>query len=204
MTILTFYDFCLRSNPLATKMLTNLAICCTGDTICQGITRYYKPGEADKEWDYARTARFGAVGACVQTTLLHWYLTRIVPNLTISKNIIANPTLNFQVKVFMRCAIHVTTLLPFRIGIVFFALSTLQHMSFEKGYEGLVTNFMDGLKASYSFWPLVLLGMYGLVPPLYRNLWFDSFNLLWAVALSYIANREHGPALNDNAVKHNI
>ena len=46
--------------------------------------------------------------------------------------------------------------------------------------------------------------MYGLVPPLYRNLWFDSFNLLWAVALSYIANREHGTALNDNAVKHNI
>ena len=63
---------------------------------------------------------------------------------------------------------------------------------------------MDGLKASYSFWPFVLLGMYGLVPPLYRNLWFDSFNLLWAIALSYIANREHDKNISEHEEEQKI
>jgi len=39
-SLLTRYDICLRANPLATKMLTNLAICCTGDFLCQKITNH--------------------------------------------------------------------------------------------------------------------------------------------------------------------
>ena len=39
--MLRFYDFYLTKNPLTTKMLTNLGICCTGDMICQAITRAY-------------------------------------------------------------------------------------------------------------------------------------------------------------------
>ena len=31
------YDLHLKRRPLATKMATNFAICCTGDLICQGI-----------------------------------------------------------------------------------------------------------------------------------------------------------------------
>ena len=91
----------------------------------------------------------------------------------------------------MRCIIHISTLLPVRIGIVFFSLSTLKHLSIEKGIEGLRKNYIDGLKAAYCFWPFVLFGMYALMPPLYRNLWFDSFNFIWAVAISYLANRTH-------------
>ena len=89
----------------------------------------------------------------------------------------------------MRCVIHISTLLPFRIAIVFFSLSTLKHLSVKKGIEGLYANYIDGLKAAYCYWPFVLFGMYALMPPLYRNLWFDSFNFLLAVAISYLANR---------------
>ena len=68
------YDSHLKKRPLATKMVTNFAICCTGDLICQGIVSKAASrddnGEklesgASKGLDLTRTARFGAVGACV-------------------------------------------------------------------------------------------------------------------------------------------
>ena len=98
MSLLSFYDSFLRSNPLATKMLTNFFICCTGDVICQLITRSREDDSLigldskKKDLDFARTARFGAVGAGVQTTLLHWYLTRIVPRLRFSPKAFPNQT----------------------------------------------------------------------------------------------------------------
>ena len=86
--------------------------------------------------------------------------------------------------------VHLGTLLPFRIGAIFFALSSLQHLSFQKGFESLSVNYFDGLKAAYCYWPFVLVGLYTIVPRNYGNLYFDSFNLLWAVALSYFAARD--------------
>lgn len=69
MTLLSHYDHYLRKNPLATKMVTNLFICCTGDLICQLITRN-KESTSNRESkvegiDWLRVARFGAVGAGV-------------------------------------------------------------------------------------------------------------------------------------------
>ena len=58
---------------------------------------------------------------------------------------------------------------------------------------GLKANYFDGLRAAYSYWPVVLLGMYTLVPRRYGNLWYDSFNLFWAIALSYYASRDTEP-----------
>ena len=93
MTLLSLYDHYLTKNPLFTKMLTNLLICCSGDIICQSITKFYRRTEEKLAgWDWVRTARFGAVGACVQTTLLHWYLTRVVPRIQFSQARFPNPT----------------------------------------------------------------------------------------------------------------
>ena len=91
--------------------------------------------------------------------------------------------------------VHLTTLLPFRIGLIFFSLATLQHMSVTKGFEKLSENYMDGLKAAYCYWPLALVGLYTIVPLRYGNLYFDCLNLVWAVALSYFANRERAPTM---------
>ena len=87
--------------------------------------------------------------------------------------------------------VHLSTMLPFRVGLLFFSLATLQHMSLRKGYENLTANYADGLKAAYCYWPFVLIGLYTVVPVRYGNLYFDTGNLLWAVALSYFANREN-------------
>jgi hypothetical protein len=92
----------------------------------------------------------------------------------------------------LRMAVHLGTLMPFRIGVVFFALSSLQHLSVTKGIDGLMANYFDGLKAAYLYWPFVLAGLYTLVPRRYGNLYFDTFNLAWAVTISYIASRDHG------------
>lgn len=192
MSLLSYYDFLLRSNPLRTKMATNLAICCTGDLICQFITRAQQSGDSKKKqnWDLVRTARFGAVGACVQTTMIHWFLTRVVPVLKFSKEQIANTQTRRIAKISLRLTVHLTTLLPVRIGAIFFALSSLQHLSIKKGFEGLQANYYDGLKAAYCYWPLVFVGLYTVVPRRYGNLYVDMFNLAWAVALSYFASRD--------------
>ena len=58
-----------------------------------------------------------------------------------------------------------------------------------KGLEGLSANYIDGLKAAYCYWPMMLIGLYTVVPRRYGNLYYDSVNLVWAVALSYYANR---------------
>ena len=137
-----------------------------------------------------RTARFGAVGACVQTTMIHWYLTRVVPVLKFSKEQIANTQTRRIAKISLRLTAHLTTLLPVRIGAIFFALSSLQHLSIKKGFEGLQANYYDGLKAAYCYWPLVFVGLYTVVPRRYGNLYVDMFNLAWAVALSYFASRD--------------
>ena len=99
-----------------------------------------------------------------------------------------------QVGIFaLRLSTHLAFMLPVRIGAIFFALSSLQHLSFQKGVEGLRNNFSDGMRAAYCYWPFVLAGLYTVVPFRYGNLYFDTFNLLWAVALSYYASRDAEP-----------
>ena len=71
-------------------------------------------------------------------------------------------------------------------------------MSLRKGLDGLASNYTDGLKAAYCYWPFVLIGLYTVVPVRYGNLYFDVCNLIWAVALSYFANREKNFALESN------
>ena len=51
----------------------------------------------------------------------------------------------------------------------------------------------------YSFWPFVMVGLYTFVPKRFGNIYYDSFNLLWMVIMSYLANREH--AMRQNQVE---
>ena len=46
------------------------------------------------------------------------------------------------------------------------------------------------MRAAYCYWPFVLVGLYTVVPRRYGNLYFDTFNLCWAVVLSYLASRD--------------
>ena len=73
-------------------------------------------------------------------------------------------------------------------------------MSLAKGLESLSQNYVDGLKAAYCYWPFALAGLYTLVPLRYGNLYFDCLNLVWAVALSYFANRENGSTIEQKAL----
>lgn len=114
-----------------------------------------------------------------------------MPHLKFSKETFPNKRQRRLAKISLRSFCHIGGLLPFRIGVIFFALSTLQHLSLKKGWEGLCANYIDGISAAYCYWPAVLVGLYTLVPRRYGNLYFDSFNLIWAVALSYYASREH-------------
>ena len=127
------------------------------------------------------------------------YLTRIVPRLQFCPSTIPSALNRHYANVALRTGVHLSTLLPFRIGLIFFSLATLEHMSVRRGFENLSDNYMDGLKAAYCYWPLVLIGLYTVVPLRYGNLYFDTLNLVWAVALSYFANRRREPVKQSTA-----
>ena len=78
-----------------------------------------------KEWDLARTGRFGMVGALVQTTLLHCYLTKFVPHLKISQKRIPDKVTRSILTIILRLSVHLSVMMPFRIGVIFFALHAL-------------------------------------------------------------------------------
>ena len=63
-----------------------------------------------------------------------------------------------------------------------------------------MANYTDGLKAAYCYWPFILIGLYTVVPARYGNLYFDTCNLAWAVALSYFANRNKTALKQVNSV----
>ena len=66
----------------------------------------------------------------MQTTLLHWYLTRVVPVLRIDRTWLPNQAHRYAATISLRMLVHCGVLLPFRVGIIFFALGTLKHLSF--------------------------------------------------------------------------
>ena len=87
--------------------------------------------------------------------------------------------------------VHMGTCLPIRIASFLFTIGTLKQLSPKGGLENLENNLTDALKMGYSYWPFVMIGLYTIVPTRFGNMYYDSFNLLWMVMVSYIANRNH-------------
>ena len=63
-----------------------------------------------------------------------------------------------------------------------------------------MSNYSDGLKAAYCYWPFVLIGLYTVVPTRYGNLYYDAYNLIWAIALSYFSSRENKKTTKENEI----
>lgn len=194
-------------------MVSNFTICFTGDLICQFLTKYYSqrftlaalpeshlPKSAEEDvshtdskpadsYDFVRATRQGTVGVAVQTTILYFYLQKVVPHLKFSKELIPNRGVRKVADFCLRMGLHVNLVLPVRIASFFIAIGTLKYMSVEKGLDYFHESYPAGIRSAYCYWPFVMVGLYTVVPQRFGNIYYDSFNLVWMVILSYLANR---------------
>ena len=189
------YQSQLVSNPLRTNMATNFFLCFFGDFICQFLTKkVYKRDKrslGDDRFDMVRSLRQGTVGCCIQTTLLYFYLKNVAPYVQFSPQVIKNAELLKASNLMLKVTVHMSTLLPLRLATFLFFIGALKHLSVEGGLQNLRHHYFDTAKAGYSFWPFVMIGLYAYIPQRFGSVYYDSFNLLWNVILSYIANRQH-------------
>ena len=142
------------------------------------------------EWDPMRTFRQGLVGVSLQTIALHLWLSRVVPWLTVSPSLIPNPRWNKFATMSLRVIAHTTFLMPYMQGVMYFGIGALSTLSIAGGRKNFDANFRDGYALAWMFWPFIMMSMYLHVPPQYGNLYMDMWNVFWAAAVSYVANRD--------------
>ena len=127
-------------------MITNFTICFFGDSICQVLTKAYRKHynldgqQTPKDFDIVRALRQGTVGSCVQTSILFFYLMRVVPYLKFSESTIPRPWVRNIANFSLRMGVHVSTILPLRLATFLFSIGTLKHLSTEGGKENLRNN----------------------------------------------------------------
>ena len=137
-----------------------------------------------------RTFRQALVGATLQTPPLHFHLTRVVPKLAVSNRLISNKRLNSFGTFSMRMAAHMILVMPYMQASIFFGIGTLKYLSIQKGIDFMQLHFIEGVTTAACFWPIVMTMLYTFVPVKYGNLFMDSFNLIWAIILSFLANKK--------------
>jgi hypothetical protein len=89
--------------------------------------------------------------------------------------------------------VHTGLILPIRISCFIFSMGVLKHMSLEGGAHFYANNYPSVIKYAYCYWPFVMIGLYTVIPRRFGNIYYDCFNLIWMVILSYIANRNLHP-----------
>lgn len=206
MTLINLYNRQLTKRPLATKMATNFAICCLGDSLCQILQKKsskFQTNETERNngWNIKRSLMQGVVGAGLQTPLLHFYLTRFAPHVFMPNSvaIYLSQTAHKFGTVSLKLAAHTLLVLPTMQTLFFLGMGTLRSGGdLNEGIKFWKQNVKDGIQLALCFWPIIQVGLYTFVPLHYGNLYMDSFNLLFQVSLSYLTNRHRN---SDNYIQ---
>ena len=172
----------LISRPLPTKLISSFIVGSTGDAICQFLSRWYNLGPTQATgWDHLRSFRQGTVQSVFMSTSLHYWLLypmQMISYPSKSKTIAA------------RYLAHQVFFMPYVQSVFFFGMGIVKHRSISEGVAMVRENFVDSMKLAVCYWPFVSLGLYTVVPVRFGNIYMDSFALVWAIVLSYIANRK--------------
>ena len=124
----------------------------------------------------------------------------MLPHISFAKKTIPDASRRKLANLILRIGVHSSTLMPLRVSLFFLGIGTLQHMSVSKGIEKWNECFTEGMKKAVCFWPLVMIGLYSVVPVRFGNLYMDSFNLVFMTMLSFIANTSNsGSNLSKNS-----
>ena len=140
-------------------------------------------------WNHERTFKQGFIGGLLLGPSLHFFFTRIIPRVTF-------PNRSHAFNVFMRVAAQQTCTMPLFQFYLLFTPGFLEpaeslEARLEKGLCRFKDKWRSGFATSLTFWPTMNLVMYGLVPPRFFNLYADMAGILFAAAMSYIANNNN-------------
>ena len=97
------------------------------------------------EWCPVRTFRQGLVGMVFHPIVMHTWLMKVVPCLTVSTRLIANPSLNWWATVYWRLGLHFAVLMPYMQGSVLFGIGAFRDLSIESGKKMFNERFPDGI-----------------------------------------------------------
>ena len=122
--------------------------------------------------------------------MMHAWLMKVVPYLTVSKRLIANTRANHWATIGWRLGLHMVILMPYMQGSVIFGIGAFKELSISAGISMFKERFWDGLLFAYLYWPFIMLGLYSAVPPRFGNLYMDCWNIIWQSCVSWVANRD--------------
>lgn len=193
----TRYSNAIDKHPIRTKLITNFCIGCTGDFICQASMRYYYRNDFKAlidqnllEWSPTRTFRQGAVGMLFHSMVLHFWLMKVVPHLSLSPKLVADVFWNKVGTFVIRLAAHCAIIMPYMQASVLFGIGAFKGLSIDSGIKLFNERFDEGFQFAMLYWPFVMCGLYTFVPLRFGNLYMDSFNVIWQVCVSFVANKD--------------
>mmetsp|Transcript_18515 Transcript_18515/g.21818 ORF Transcript_18515/g.21818 Transcript_18515/m.21818 type:complete len:92 (-) Transcript_18515:52-327(-) len=68
----------------------------------------------------------------------------------------------------------------------------MKGLSVEAGLKLMNERFSEGYHFALLFWPFVYLGLYAFIPQRFGSLYMDSFRVVWASLVSFVANKRAG------------
>ena len=144
------------------------------------------------EWSPSRTFRQGTVNLIFLALPMHFWLKKIVPYLTVSKKLLPNAASNRLGTTIWRTAAHTAIMMPYMQAAIYFGIGTLQGRSIDSGIKLMNDRFAEGYQFALLFWPFIYLGLYAFVPKRFGTLYMDTFRVVWASLVSFVANKKAG------------
>jgi len=167
------YDGALRSHPLLTKAVTSGVIASLGDACTQKLIE-------NQAFDFARNARFTALGAGLVAPALHvWYgyLGRLIPGTGL-------------VETTKRVALDQFAFSPVFIGLFFTSLGGLERKQPQEIKNQLEEIWVPTIYSNWAWWIPVQIVNFGAVPAAYQVLFANGAGLIWNSYLSYVSQHK--------------
>jgi hypothetical protein len=143
-------------------------------------------------FDYQRSVRQGILGGAMISPGVHFFVTRIVPKLTV-------PHWSTLQNVLLRVGVHQACMMPL-IQFTFLYMSAFLEPAgslqarMDKGTQRFSDKWRQGCIASLMYWPAINFVMYSCVKPKFKNLYCDIFALIFSAIMSQIAFRSQTSA----------
>mmetsp|Transcript_22288 Transcript_22288/g.42325 ORF Transcript_22288/g.42325 Transcript_22288/m.42325 type:complete len:311 (+) Transcript_22288:180-1112(+) len=177
-SFIAWYEGCLTRYPLVTKALTGGAIAAGGDFFCQTVLESDATVFSTKDYDPARSFRFGFLGTCFVAPTNHvWYrflAKRVAPGKT-------------WTSATTRTALDQFGWTPIYTFIWLGALWKMEGSSNQDIVDALQREYVGVMKANWLLWIPAQMLNFKVVPLKYQVLFTNVVELVWNAFLSYAA-----------------
>ena len=175
MSFFRWYNKCLESRPIITKMITSFITFGLGDLLCQQIE---KTKNKDKKYDVMRTIKQGSFGF-MATPYLHMQFCIIMPWLFRGKGA-ANAIKSVVYDQLIGA--------PIFTSLFFIYLDMNSGKNLNESVKELEKKLMPTLYMNWKIWPTIMLINFSLVPVPYRVLYANIAGMFWSAYLSSAQN----------------